>query len=118
MYETGLCAIYPAQMHARILVLGFIGSFVLGFLGTAFPRLVGVSGLRLYQLLVLLICLLSSQVLYFLDQIPAADTISLILWTLVDHDRGNSVATAHRYTPHPVLCWWSQVCFPCGLPCS
>jgi len=34
---------YPGPSHARLMVQGFFGGFILGFMGTAMPRLVGVS---------------------------------------------------------------------------
>lgn len=37
----GVLPWYPATAHARIMVAGFMGAFIIGFLGTAFPRLVG-----------------------------------------------------------------------------
>ncbi len=33
---------YPGQWHARVMIEGFLTAFVLGFLGTALPRLLGV----------------------------------------------------------------------------
>jgi uncharacterized protein involved in response to NO len=38
---AGWLPFYPADAHARILAQGFTGGFVLGFLGTALPRLIG-----------------------------------------------------------------------------
>src|SRR5436190_21845692 len=32
---------YPGPSHARLMVQGFFGGFILGFMGTAMPRLVG-----------------------------------------------------------------------------
>src|ERR1043165_8588856 len=32
---------YPGVMHARLMIEGFLGAFVFGFLGTALPRLTG-----------------------------------------------------------------------------
>lgn len=38
---AGMLGFYPGEAHTRIMVEGFIGAFVAGFLGTAFPRLTG-----------------------------------------------------------------------------
>src|SRR5512137_1146676 len=38
---AGMLRFYPGEAHTRIMVEGFIGAFVAGFLGTAFPRLTG-----------------------------------------------------------------------------
>lgn len=32
---------YPGEAHLRLMIEGFLGAFVLGFIGTAFPRLTG-----------------------------------------------------------------------------
>lgn len=40
---AGKLGFYPGEAHARVMIEGFMGAFVLGFLGTAFPRLVGNS---------------------------------------------------------------------------
>ena len=36
---------YPGPSHARLMVQGFFGGFILGFMGTAMPRLVGARPL-------------------------------------------------------------------------
>lgn len=43
--------IYPGQMHARVMIEGFLTAFVMGFLGTALPRLIGVPRLVLGETL-------------------------------------------------------------------
>jgi len=37
----GILRFYPGEAHMRIMIGGFMGAFVVGFLGTAFPRLTG-----------------------------------------------------------------------------
>lgn len=44
---------YPAVAHTKLMILGFIGAFVVGFLGTAFPRLLGVIELSYAELIIL-----------------------------------------------------------------
>jgi uncharacterized protein involved in response to NO len=41
---------YPGTSHARLMIEGFMGSFVLGFLGTAGPRILSASPLSLREL--------------------------------------------------------------------
>jgi len=65
------------------MVTGFIGSFVLGFFGTAFPRLIAVRGINGAQLAVLMSLQLLSQFLYFTNHTGAGDIICWILWTFV-----------------------------------
>ena len=39
IYYEGITVVYPGVSHARLMIEGFIASFVIGFLGTAGPRL-------------------------------------------------------------------------------
>lgn len=60
-YVWGLLSPYPALMHARIMIECFMAAFVMGFLGTALPRLLEVPkvGLResgLYAAGLLIVC--------------------------------------------------------------
>src|SRR5213596_396275 len=41
---------YPGVMHARLMIEGFMGAFIFGFLGTAFPRLTGTPHLSRKEL--------------------------------------------------------------------
>jgi uncharacterized protein involved in response to NO len=42
LHFLGVLAAYPGPGHARIMVTGFFGAFMFGFLGTALPRMLGV----------------------------------------------------------------------------
>lgn len=46
---------YPGQAHARLLAHGFLGGFILGFLGTAGPRLLGTAPLGTRNVMVLVL---------------------------------------------------------------
>jgi uncharacterized protein involved in response to NO len=39
LHFGGYVAFYPGQVHARLMAFGFFGAFILGFLGTALPRM-------------------------------------------------------------------------------
>jgi uncharacterized protein involved in response to NO len=41
LHFSGIWPAYPGTAHARLMAHGFFGSFVLGFLGTALPRMLG-----------------------------------------------------------------------------
>ncbi len=43
---SGWMTDYPGVRHARLMVQGFFGGFMIGFLGTAFPRFLEVRALR------------------------------------------------------------------------
>jgi uncharacterized protein involved in response to NO len=42
-------SLYPGQFHARVMIEGFLSSFVFGFLGTALPRLLGFKRVSLWE---------------------------------------------------------------------
>lgn len=46
LHAGGLLAPYPGPAHARIMIQGFLTAFVIGFLGTALPRLLDVPRVR------------------------------------------------------------------------
>lgn len=48
-YVWGWLTWYPGVAHARVMVEGFLGSFVVGFLGTALPRLLGVPRVTIWE---------------------------------------------------------------------
>jgi uncharacterized protein involved in response to NO len=50
LFYAGKLTYQPNLAHARVMVEGLFGAFVLGFLGTAFPRLVGARPLRWWEL--------------------------------------------------------------------
>ena len=41
MLYAGWLNFYPNEAHTRMMIEGFMGAFVVGFIGTAFPRLTG-----------------------------------------------------------------------------
>ncbi len=64
LHLWGISPIYPGQAHARIMASGLFGGFILGFIGTALPRLlsappigtfnvIGLAGLHLLMLVFL-----------------------------------------------------------------
>lgn len=46
LHLLGVTSWYPGQLHARIMTHGFFGGFILGFLGTAMPRMLSAPPLR------------------------------------------------------------------------
>lgn len=51
LFVWNVTGIYPGIAHARIMVEGFLGCFVVGFLGTALPRLLGVPRVTIFETL-------------------------------------------------------------------
>ncbi|MDD4932700.1 MAG: NnrS family protein [Methylacidiphilaceae bacterium] len=65
----------PAQSHPRIMIEGFVGSFLIGFLGTSLPRLLEVEPLSGNLLLLVSVTLLTGSVLQLLGGQWAGDLL-------------------------------------------
>ena len=53
-YYAGAFAEYPSILHARLMIEGFMASFIIGFLGTAGPRITSTPHFSRTELLVLI----------------------------------------------------------------
>ncbi len=72
---------YPLEAHARWMVLGFGGSFIVGFLGTAGPRLLGTRPFHPLELVIHLALALAMMTALWLNRIAIADLLAG-LWLL------------------------------------
>ncbi len=73
LFFTGLHKFYPGLMHARLMSEGFLAGFVIGFLGTALPRLLSAPPLRRGELWTLIVLYLLSAGLHIGQQPRAGD---------------------------------------------
>src|SRR6188474_3167326 len=55
LHFWGAMESYPGIPHVRVMVFGFFGGFIFGFLGTALPRMLSAEPLRVWQVLTLLL---------------------------------------------------------------
>ena len=46
LHLWGIVPWYPGQTHARLMANGFFGGFIIGFLGTAMPRMLSTKPLK------------------------------------------------------------------------
>lgn len=67
LYFGGVTSFYPGQAHGRIMAYGLFGAFILGFLGTAMPRMLSAPPLGTRNVL-LLVCLHVATVVAFAAQ--------------------------------------------------
>src|SRR3954463_9919016 len=65
LYYSGLLTEYPGTTHARLMIEGFMASFIFGFLGTAGPRITSAPHFSVSELLVLFTLDLSAAGLHF-----------------------------------------------------
>lgn len=49
VFVWNISSVYPGIPHARIMIEGFLGCFVTGFLSTALPRLLGVPKVSIFE---------------------------------------------------------------------
>src|SRR4051812_17386095 len=79
LYFSGLHKFYPGPMHTRLMIEGFLAGFVLGFLGTALPRLLSAPALRRGELWLLVTLYLLSAGLHIGEQPRAGDAAFIVL---------------------------------------
>lgn len=75
LFFSGLHEFYPGVMHARLMIEGFLAGFVLGFLGTALPRLLSIPPLRARELWPLVSAHLLCAGLHIAHQTLAGDLV-------------------------------------------
>jgi uncharacterized protein involved in response to NO len=79
LYFSGLHKFYPGIMHARMMIEGFMGCFVIGFLTTAAPRLMGTPHCSRGELRVLLALLIGAVSTHIAERYIWADGVFLVL---------------------------------------
>ncbi len=79
LFFAGLHKFYPGPMHARLMIEGFLAGFVLGFLGTALPRLLSAPALRRGELWTLVGLYLLTAGLHIGEQPRAGDAAFIAL---------------------------------------
>ena len=79
LYFSGLHRFYPGPMHARLMIEGFLAGFVIGFLGTALPRLLSAPSLRRGELRALLSLYVLAAGLHIGQQPRAGDAAFIAL---------------------------------------
>ena len=75
LYYAGLVTAYPATAHARLMIEGLMASFIIGFLGTAEPRITSTRHFSRTELLALLTLDLLSAGLHFGGSNRAGDVL-------------------------------------------
>ena len=70
---------YPAQAHVRLMIEGLMGSFIIGFLGTAGPRLLDASPLIVAETFALFGLQIVSAFLHLAQRQTAGDIVFLTL---------------------------------------
>lgn len=79
LFFSGIHTFYPGVMHARLMIEGFLGGYVLGFLGTALPRLLVAPPLRAQELWPLVVLHALCAGLHIAHQVVAGDVVFAVL---------------------------------------
>jgi uncharacterized protein involved in response to NO len=79
LYFSGLHKFYPGVMHSRMMIEGFMTCFVIGFLGTAAPRLTGTPHFSRGELISLLALLVGAVGMHIAERYVIGDSIFLAL---------------------------------------
>jgi uncharacterized protein involved in response to NO len=79
LFFAGLHKFYPGMMHARLMIEGFLAGFVIGFLGTALPRLLSAPPLRRGELRSLLVLYVLTAGLHIGEQPRLGDCAFITL---------------------------------------
>jgi uncharacterized protein involved in response to NO len=95
---------YPAPAHVRLMIEGLMGSFIIGFLGTAGPRLLDASPLSVAQTSALIALQIGSALLHLAQQQTAGDIVFLVLLLFFIGMMAKRVRARHDLPPpHFVL---------------
>lgn len=79
LFFSGLHKFYPGVMHGRLMIEGFLGAFIIGFLGTAGPRLTGTPHLSRGELWTLIVLYAGAVGTHIAERYFIADAIFLTL---------------------------------------
>lgn len=70
---------YPGHLHARVMIEGFLTAFVMGFLGTALPRLLGVPRLTIGETLGFTVVVIAVALLHFNGSTLYGDMLFILM---------------------------------------
>lgn len=80
---AGWLGFYPAEAHARLMIEGFVGAFAIGFLGTAFPKMIGSPSLGRVELTIILAAIVGCLVSHAGNFTAAGDSFFVFLWLFI-----------------------------------
>ena len=96
-------AFYPAQAHVRLMIEGLMGSFIIGFLGTAGPRLLDASPLLAVETCALVVLQIASASLHLTQRQTIGDIVFLVLLLLFLGMMASRARTRHDLPPPPFV---------------
>ncbi len=79
LHFANVLELYPGLGHARIMAYGLFGAFIIGFLGTAMPRMLSARPLHVWQVMALVTIHAAMVVAFAGSKIFAGDALFLVL---------------------------------------
>jgi uncharacterized protein involved in response to NO len=99
LYVWHAIEFYPAQAHVRLMIEGLMGSFIIGFLGTAGPRLLDAPPLGRLEVSTLFALQLASSTLHLARNQTAGDIVFLVLLLFFVGTMATRARNAHDLPP-------------------
>ncbi|HMJ89781.1 MAG TPA: NnrS family protein [Candidatus Acidoferrum sp.] len=79
LHFWGVSEFYPNLAHVRVMANGFFGGFIIGFLGTAMPRMLSAKPFTLAETLILLLLHAAMTIAYAVNKTFYGDVVLLLL---------------------------------------
>ncbi len=103
LFYSGHLAFYPGINHARLMIEGFGGGFVIGFLGTAGPRMLSAPRLKPWELVVLFLLHLGNGFSHLRGLTTLGDGLFLTLLAAFALSLGVRLFFFRREWPPPAM---------------
>lgn len=103
LFFTGHFPFYPSVSHARVMIQSFGGGFVIGFLGTAGPRMLSAPRLKPWELVVLFLLHLASGVCHLRGLTTWGDALFLALLAGFVLSLGTRLILFRKEWPPPAI---------------
>lgn len=103
LFFSGHFPFYPGVSHARVMIEAFAGGFVVGFLGTAGPRMLAAPRIKPWELFILFSLHLASGVCHLCGLTIWGDRLFLALLTCFAISLGTRVIFFRKSLPPPAM---------------
>lgn len=98
---AGWLDFYPGETHARLMIQGFVSAFALGFLGTAFPKMIESPALTWPELGILLSGYVGGVSTLSFGHVAAGDSLFLFTWIFMAGCLAVRIAFFRKDLPPP-----------------
>jgi uncharacterized protein involved in response to NO len=99
LYVWHAIEFYPANAHVRLMIEGLMGSFIIGFLGTAGPRLLDARPLSAFETSILFVLQILTAFLHLVQNQTGGDILFLTLLLFFLGAMATRARTAHDLPP-------------------